>query len=264
MNTAVAEVEEESVTHWIRNNDPEDKMLWKGSLGDQVVFARGLPTMLYGYERGDSDFLYEKYKDAVKVIGTHTSKSIACPVYKFVWNGITFIMRDNFYNWKVSVDSEIPLDIDFEGIFSDEEISSCYCEGFLDSQVYGSYFRNHKQFTVELSNRYKMYFFFRKIGYYFGCKAKVECPLHTTVQKIIDMLPEEIANIGMMGDRTFKGDLEKIRNKAIISIDKTQNWSYLGTIISLAIHGNKDIDKKIKTDIYQTAFGDNWEKEKLR
>lgn len=101
------------------------------------------------------------------VISHHRSKSISLPVYGFrMRNGIKVIMRNNFYNWKVSI--ELPtialdknyLDID---LFSDgvnANINSCYCEGFKEEWVYGRYESNSDnclKFTVELLNDYKLY-----------------------------------------------------------------------------------------------------------
>ena len=60
-------------------------------------------------------------------------------------------IRDNFYNFKVSVESPKDLNIESIGIFDpDKEIHSVYCEGFSKNWVFGSYNKNRSRFTVEI------------------------------------------------------------------------------------------------------------------
>ena len=134
---------------WLKDNQPKDEMLWKGSAEDQFYFMNHMIIAAFPL-KDEQDF--KNFRTNLSVISTHTSKSIALPVYEILWNGFRFILRDNFYDWKVSVDCPIPVFINFEkfGLFNPNiKIESVYCEGFDKSWVYGSYAGNTKQFTVE-------------------------------------------------------------------------------------------------------------------
>lgn len=70
-------------------------------------------------------------------------------------------MRDNFYDWKISVNSEFEILAEFLNIFrEDKKISSCYCEGFENEWIYNSYSENKKQFTIEISSNEFLFMFF--------------------------------------------------------------------------------------------------------
>lgn len=141
---------------WIRVNKPNEEMIYRKSWSNQVVFVRdSLNEVFYS--------TYDDFKaNPVMVINTHRSKSISLPVYEITLKkyGVRMILRNNFYDWKVSVISERDIDTDFMGLFKqDEEIHSVYCEGFEEEQVFGSYSKNKKQFTFEISGEHKIYTF---------------------------------------------------------------------------------------------------------
>jgi hypothetical protein len=130
-----------------------DTMIYKKSMESQVLFVRDNITNLLG-----------DLCECVDVISYHTSKSINLPVYKITLaNGVELIMRDNFYDWKVSVKSPKDLEFPFPtNLFSngcDEDIHYCYCEGFEKEWVYPSYKKSKSEFTVELNNNYDLYTF---------------------------------------------------------------------------------------------------------
>ena len=79
------------------------------------------------------------------------------------WEGIQFYLRYNFHNWKVSVLSERPIEVDFEDCFKDEDCNSCYFEGFDSKWVHGSYYDNPKKFSVELHGHDDLIFFFKNL-----------------------------------------------------------------------------------------------------
>lgn len=141
---------------WCRVNEPSDDMIYKQGYWNQITFIRD--DIMYMMCKD-----YDEYRDnPVLVVNTHTSKSIVLPVYQInLLNGkIKMIIRNNFYDWKISVDSDIELNMDFMDLFkTDEEIHSVYCEGFKKEQVYGSYNSNKKQFTIEIGDKYKLYTF---------------------------------------------------------------------------------------------------------
>ena len=143
---------------WMRVYEPTNDMYFKQGYWDQTVFVRDEINTIFhpGYN--------EQKENPVLVISTHRSKSVDLPVYYlFVKKYNTkIIMRYNFHNWMVSVDSEYNIDGIGELLYEEKEpVNSIYCEGFAEEQVYGMYKDNHKRFTVELGcSFYKLYTFF--------------------------------------------------------------------------------------------------------
>jgi hypothetical protein len=92
------------LTKWARNNEIPDEMIYKKAAGDQLCFMRDtIPSIL--------STSYEEYRgiqnSCLEIISSHRSKSIDLPVYKLVFRDFTFVIRDNFYNWKISVNVPI-------------------------------------------------------------------------------------------------------------------------------------------------------------
>ena len=139
---------------WCRVNEPEDKMLWKEGYWEQIMFIRDTIMDLLS----DS---YEEFKsNPVLVISTHRSKSIVLPVYQINYKGIKMIIRNNFYDWKVTVDSKVQLNFDMMSLFNiKKRINSTLCEGFKYNQVFDSYENNKNKFTFEIEDQYKLYTF---------------------------------------------------------------------------------------------------------
>jgi hypothetical protein len=94
------------------------------------------------------------------------SKSITLPVYKIEIYGVIFILRNNFYNWMLSVESNKPVVIPNGFDFGDttEQVLSCYCEGFEKEWVYQPYSENNKKFTICIHNDYELYCFLKVVG----------------------------------------------------------------------------------------------------
>lgn len=130
---------------WI-SKQVDDEMLWKGAFGRQVGFVRDaiVPLFTWGLDYDDSE-------DVPNVISTHRSKSIVLPVYELTRKdlGIRLILRDNFYNWKLSVISEKPVIADFTGLFhttppvdpdyTGNPLNPVYFEGFPKDLIFGYY-----------------------------------------------------------------------------------------------------------------------------
>lgn len=109
---------------------------------------------------GDERYRYSK-ENPVMVVSTHTSKSVKLPVYRIDVPAVTLTMRDNFFDWKISVESKVgPVNDVFFGLFDkDEQIHPVYCEGFERDWVYGSFSEDQERFTVELHNDYMAWAF---------------------------------------------------------------------------------------------------------
>lgn len=147
---------------WANDHDPRDTNLsFKDGYWHQIMFVRDKIVGLFTTE-------YEDYKrfleNNVRVISTHLSKSVILPVYRITLNdGTEFTLRYNFYNWKVSVSSPRPVDIDFGDLFNpynERDILAVYCEGFPEDTVFGCYASNKQQFTVEIATNNILWTFF--------------------------------------------------------------------------------------------------------
>lgn len=153
---------------WCRVNKPRNEMVYKQGYWDQIMLIRDSINLLF-YSN------YKEYIDnPVMVINTHTSKSIELPVYELnlKQQGVKIILRNNFYDWKVSVISNREIDVDFMGLFEeDNNISYLYCEGFKREQVFKSFKEDKTQFTISLPDNFKLYTFMYILNYYL-CKTK--------------------------------------------------------------------------------------------
>jgi hypothetical protein len=91
------------------------------------------------------------------VISTHRSKSCLLPVYQLVNReaGLMVVLRNNFYDWKMSVVSERPVVGEFFGLLEVNDKSatshnSCYYEGFPEQLIFGFYDDNKKRWSSEI------------------------------------------------------------------------------------------------------------------
>lgn len=85
------------------------------------------------------------------VISTHRSKSVVLPVYRIDRPdiGLSVVLRENFYNWKLSVLSERPIEANFDGLFyttppvepeyTGNYLHPVYFEGFPADLIFGYY-----------------------------------------------------------------------------------------------------------------------------
>lgn len=131
---------------WINNNPVHDKMYWKTPFDHQVMFVRDRLVPLFG-----AGLTYEQQKQIATVISTHRSKSIKLPVYLLTRpdQNLQIVLRDNFYNWKISVLSETPIQADFAGLFyttpplepdyTGEPLHPVYFEGFPRNLIFPYY-----------------------------------------------------------------------------------------------------------------------------
>lgn len=143
---------------WSRVNEPDDKMTYKDSYWRQITFIRDK----INYLLNDGETYEYISENPVLVINTHRSKSIILPVCKINLTryGIIIILRNNFYDWKISVVSEQDLNVDFKEIFNEKEaIHYVYCEGFQENQVFGLFTESKKEFTVSIGGNENLYVF---------------------------------------------------------------------------------------------------------
>lgn len=162
---------------WFMANKPDEDLIYKSGLADQVMFVRDTVSGLVARS-------YIEYKRLPKVISTHTSKSVKLPVYYFNSAYARLIMRYNFHDWKVSVLSNVgPLELKLDDLCGTKgDINSCYCEGFQNEWVFPAYGKNQERFTVELRDKFSLYtflFLFRRAALAQGSfhKTQVETKL---------------------------------------------------------------------------------------
>ncbi len=149
-----------NLQNWIRVQTISDEMLWKGAWGRQVEFVRDRITGLFC-----AGLHYDECEDITTVISTHRSKSVVLPVYKLhrADIGLTLILRDNFYNWKMSVISEKPLEVNLDGLchttppiepdYTGDYLARCYFEGFPPEYIFGYYSKSDKKtFSAEIGS----------------------------------------------------------------------------------------------------------------
>ncbi len=155
------------LVEWMGVNQPDKKLIYKDGQPKQIDFVMNvLPEV---FARSYREFDGMRMKD-VRVCGEHHSKSVPLPVFWINWGNIRLIMRNNFYDWKVTVFTvhNIPglkdidwRDIVYEGIT--EPVKHVYCEGFKKEDVHpplSEYGDNYTEaFTVAISNDYKLYTF---------------------------------------------------------------------------------------------------------
>ena len=157
------------VTAWFRVNKPDEDLIYAKGLGDQVCFVRDKLCQLLRST-------YEEWCDNPPlVISIHYSKSVKLPVFQINLEkyGIEIVLRCNFYDWKISIKSDRPLDFDYMGLFDPtEEISYLCCEGFPKDKVYGCYEQNHSMFTIEICSNYNLYTFIFLLKSYLGIKKE--------------------------------------------------------------------------------------------
>ncbi len=140
---------------WANENQPKNTLLYGNGYWDQIIFIRDKIFGLMYMRKLVSD------EDSVKVISTHTSKSVTLPVYQLTLaNGIVITMRYNFHNWKVSISSPKYIELNVMNLFGiGDENHPVYFEGFPEDLIYGAYYYNKKNFSFELSDDYKLYTF---------------------------------------------------------------------------------------------------------
>ena len=156
------------VAAWQRVNKPEDRLIFKGAMYEQIEFVRDSICDRLVF----SDVSWDEHDEPL-VISHHYSKSVKLPVFKIEREdvGLVLIMRCNIYDWKITVESKKPIECDFMGIIDTEKpVNKFCCEGFPKDKIYGSYNQDHSKFTVEIDSWYNVYTFIFLLKNYLGIK----------------------------------------------------------------------------------------------
>lgn len=113
-------------------------------------------TMSYGVPRG--------VRPHATVISTHVSKSVLLPVVSLAREdlGLQVVLRNNWYNWKMSVVSREPITADFTGLFIEtpppepeytgDDLAPVYFEGFPSDLIFGYRTTDSPRWSAQISN----------------------------------------------------------------------------------------------------------------
>lgn len=156
------------INEWWSNNEPDEKLIYKDGLAEQCLFVRdtlmlnlfidiATDYLKYGDYSDERNEIYHKFVPLV--IGTHYSKSVKLPVMEMDMSkiGLNIILRYNFYDWCISVESNDEINCDFMGLVTGQK---GYFEGFPIDRIYDNYSsQNNKKFSVVLNNKYQVYTF---------------------------------------------------------------------------------------------------------
>lgn len=108
------------------------------------------------------DVIAPRIGSKASVIAEHRSKSVQLPVYSIDREdiGLRFVLRNNFYNWKMSVISREPIEADFGDLFhttppvepeyTGNPLSPVYFEGFPRELCFGYYEQDRAKFSAEI------------------------------------------------------------------------------------------------------------------
>lgn len=120
---------------WFNEHQPATDLLWRNGAIDQFIFVRDRLPPLFG-------LLYKSLDDPpyVRVVGAHHSKSVELPVYSIKVPEVEVRMRNNFYNWVVSVKAEQHVPDIFGHILSKDNrtgpVQLIYAEGFTEDWIF--------------------------------------------------------------------------------------------------------------------------------
>lgn len=147
----------------------------------QVHFVRDTLAGLFWadipYEKRNSAPPRDDCKETAYVIGEHHSKSVRLPVYLLTRPdlGLQIVLRDNYYDWNVSVVSELPIITDLHGFqlsYNEEERKKfpngyikgrywgyCFFQGFPEEYQFGPFEENPSKFSLCIGSSYAVYTF---------------------------------------------------------------------------------------------------------
>ena len=159
---------------------PKTSLIYAKSASTQVQFVRDYLPMAWkahsqamAYKASQGEKMYGKNPPTAEdicvwVASEHRSKSCRLPVYRArITPGCTVTFRGNFYDWKLSVDNDDPVDIrnpeDLWDPHGDYLMDEVYFEGFRNEWIFESYGDGHKEkFSLMLPyvNEHLWAFFF--------------------------------------------------------------------------------------------------------
>jgi len=145
--------------------DQGEKAWDNQSFKQQIRFLREL-RMLLSMGLGRQEVV-------CSVVGEHTSKSVKLPVVMFDRSDLNLqlVLRNNFYDWKLSVISMRPITADFSDLFccnppSKEDLGylhPVYFEGFPKEYIFSYYSLLTGTWSASIDSDYDLYMVVRLI-----------------------------------------------------------------------------------------------------
>lgn len=198
----------ELLLHWMRNQEIDDKMLWKKAAINQEVFIR-------------DEVCRNLLKVHSFVVSSHMSKSILLPVYSFTMrNGIKVICRENFYGWMLTVmlpkdrpyANIIPTDLLSRGY--SENTADCYFEGFRKEWVYEGYHPDdikQRNFSFGIYSDYEFYTVMYMLSHLYEEVDYTKKASSLTKENVVNAINKIYADFGYndiymdsFGDKSFE------------------------------------------------------------
>ena len=217
-------LEKVELLDWMRGWELKETLVYKNSAENQAIWVR-------------DKIAQGLLKCKCFVVSTHVSKACKLPVYYLkLRNGIKVIMRNNFYDWKVSV--EIPESYDnlrvgympLDCIMNPgEDILSCYCEGFKKEWVYGKFDVEspNKKFTVQVHESEELYVLLRSLNYAYPDKAfDVEADTRT-----IEEIRDSIEKIVYQHNDMFCNEVFWMTRHAVVTVPTVNDHYELAELI---------------------------------
>ena len=125
---------------WLEEHEPEDSYLWKESWWKRNILIRDrILRVLFGYD--------------YKIVGSHLSKSIECPVILVKNKDVDIILQYNFYDWQIMIKSEKPLILEDLDLYSATG-NYFYYQGIPDEYCFKKYdeVNNNKEFGIDIKD----------------------------------------------------------------------------------------------------------------
>jgi hypothetical protein len=156
---------------WLKTN-ADTKLFYvdKRSSGEvylsQVRYIRdelsGLAWRDVAYDSRPPSTPSDDLKETAWVIGEHCSKSVVLPVYSIERPtlGLRLVLRYNFYDWCVSVESETAVR---DWVSGYDRGLLCFFEGFPDELKFGTYAESQRRFSLAIRDDYELYAFVRQL-----------------------------------------------------------------------------------------------------
>ncbi len=123
------------LSEWRREHEVSKDKLWKDAAGNQMDWVQQhlqYPVAVLLTKDDPDATMHCMDEVKVKVVSTHTSKSILLPVYCLEFGEIKLVLRHNFYDWCLKI--WLPKDMEAPGIpkYMDMATQDGFYEGMGD------------------------------------------------------------------------------------------------------------------------------------
>ena len=122
---------------WLEEHDPDVNLIYRKDWWERNVFIR-------------DTLLREVFGCKYKIIGTHYSKSIECPVILVKYKKVEIILQYNFYDWQIMVNSKEAIKLNNLDLYHAAG-DYFYYQGIPEEYEFKKYSNtNNKQFAIDI------------------------------------------------------------------------------------------------------------------